>query len=191
MHKVIYHILTINFISSIFNAGAFMTVFPYIIKRVYDGDAALLAIMMAVFYAGATVSNILMYRLMPFLRPGRLFLIMQLSRIVVLALLWIEPGWWLLVLATIGWGVNMGFTTTLARTIVQESAAPEFRGRILSVFTLGMMGSAPIGAITLGIVIELFGTLNALVPAMFVSAALFLYGAAMTPVWQYQSPKAS
>ena len=107
----------------------------------------------------------------------------------MLALLWIEPGWWLLVLATIGWGVNMGFTTTLARTIVQESAAPEFRGRILSVFTLGMMGSAPIGAITLGIVIEVFGTLNALIPAMFVSAALFLYGAVMTPVWQYQSPK--
>lgn len=189
LHKVIFHILTINFVSSIFNAGAFMTVFPYIIKRIYDGDAALLAIMMAVFYAGATVSNIVMYRFMPFLRPGRLFLIMQLSRIIVLALLWIEPGWWLLVLATIGWGVNMGFTTTLARTIVQESAAPEFRGRILSVFTLGMMGSAPIGAITLGIVIEVFGTLNALIPAMFVSAALFLYGAVMTPVWQYQSPK--
>jgi predicted MFS family arabinose efflux permease len=187
-NRVIFQILTINFASSIFNAGAFMTVFPFIIKRVYDGDAALLAIMMTVFYAGATVSNLLMFKLMPFKQPGRLFLIMQLSRILILLLLWIEPSWWLLVAATIAWGVNMGFTTTLARTIVQESAAAEFRGRILSVFTLGMMGSAPIGAILLGIIIEAFGTLNALLPAMALSLCLFLYGVLATSVWGYRSP---
>jgi hypothetical protein len=190
-NRVIFQILTINFASSIFNAGAFMTVFPFIIKRVYDGDAALLAIMMTVFYAGATVSNLLMFKLMPFQQPGRLFLVMQLSRILILLLLWIEPSWWLLVVATIAWGVNMGFTTTLARTIVQESAAAEFRGRILSVFTLGMMGSAPIGAILLGIIIEAFGTLNALLPAMALSFALFLYGVLGTSVWSYRSPSSA
>jgi predicted MFS family arabinose efflux permease len=187
-NRAIFQVLTINFASSIFNAGAFMTVFPFIIKRVYDGDAALLAIMMTVFYAGATLSNLLMYKLMPFQQPGRLFLLMQLSRILILLLLWIEPSWWLLVLATVAWGVNMGFTTTLARTIVQESAAAEFRGRILSVFTLGMMGSAPIGAILLGIIIEAFGTLNALLPAMALSLTLFLYGVLGTSVWSYRSP---
>ncbi|HEY5645034.1 MAG TPA: hypothetical protein VIS76_03755, partial [Pseudomonadales bacterium] len=124
-------------------------------------------------------------------QPGRLFLLMQLSRIVILFLLWIEPSWWLLVVATVAWGVNMGFTTTLARTIVQESAEPAFRGRILSVFTLGMMGSAPIGAIVLGFVIEAFGTLNALVPAMGISLALFVYGGLGTSVWSYRSPGAS
>jgi predicted MFS family arabinose efflux permease len=190
-NRVIFQILTINFASSIFNAGAFMTVFPFIIKRVYDGDAALLAIMMTVFYAGATVSNLLMYKLMPFHQPGRLFLLMQLSRIIILFLLWIEPSWWLLVVATIAWGVNMGFTTTLARTIVQESAEARFRGRILSVFTLGMMGSAPIGAILLGLIIEAFGTLNALIPAMCLSLALFLYGVFATGVWGYHSPGAA
>jgi predicted MFS family arabinose efflux permease len=185
-HKVIYHVLSINFISSIFNAGAFVTVFPFIIKRIYDGDALLLGTMMAIFFAGATVSNLLMYKIMPLVRPGRLFLLMQLTRMVILYFFWIEPGWWLLVAATIGWGLNMGFTTTLARTIVQESAAPEFRGRIMSVFTLGMMGSAPIGAIVLGNIIEIFGTLNALLPAMLVCG----FGIVFTGVWQYVSPVA-
>lgn len=190
-NRVVFQILTINFVSSIFNAGAFMTVFPFIMKRQYDGDAALLGLMMAVFYAGAAAANLFMYKLMPFAQPGRLFLLMQLSRIVILFLLWIEPSWWLLVVATVAWGVNMGFTTTLARTIVQESAEPAFRGRILSVFTLGMMGSAPIGAIVLGFVIEAFGTLNALVPAMGISLALFVYGGLGTSVWSYRSPGAS
>jgi predicted MFS family arabinose efflux permease len=187
-NRVVFHILLINFISSIFNAGAFMTVFPFIIKRVYDGDAVLLAIMMTVFYAGATFSNLVMYRLMPFSQPGRLFLVMQLSRIAILVLLWIEPSWWLLVIATVAWGVNMGFTQTLARSIVQESAEAAYRGRILSVFALGMLGSAPIGAVVLGWMIEAVGTLNALIPAMAVSLALFAFGSLFSSVWQYRSP---
>jgi predicted MFS family arabinose efflux permease len=187
-HKTILHVLVINFVSTIFNAGAFMTVFPFIVKRVYDGDALVLAFLMGVFYLGATAANFLMFRQMPFARPGRLFLLMQLTRIVVLFLLWIEPSWPLLVVATAAWGVNMGYTTTLARTIVQESAEADYRGRILSVFTLGMMGSAPLGAILLGWIIEAWGTLQALVPAMVVSALLCAAGILFTGLWRYESP---
>lgn len=187
-HKVIRHTLIVNFISSIFNAGAFMTVFPFIINRVYEGDALTLAIMMIVFYGGATVSNIIMYKIMPILRPGKFFLIMQLSRVLILGILWFEPPFWLMTMAVIGWGLNMGCTTSLSRTIVQESAAPEFRARILSVYSLGLLGSAPIGAIVLGTIIEAFGTLNALVPALFVSTGLFLYGILFTGIYRYESP---
>ncbi len=187
-HKPIFHVVSINFVSSIFNGGAFITVFPFIIKRVYDGDATLLATMMAVFFAGAVASNIAMYRLMPLQKLGRLFLLVQLSRILILALLWVRPSWWLLLLATVAWGVNMGFSSTLARTIVQESASPEYRGRIMSVLTLSMLGSPPIGALVLGWVIEDFGTLNALIPAMAVSLLLFLYGRFATSIWDYRSP---
>ena len=84
----------------------------------------------------------------------------------------------------------MGLTTTLARAIVQESAAPEFRARILSVYSIGLLGSAPIGALILGMIVEAFGTLNALIPAMFVSVALFLYGVLATGIWSYRSPQA-
>ncbi|MDK1025525.1 MAG: MFS transporter [Gammaproteobacteria bacterium] len=186
--RVIFDVLVVNFISSIFNAGAFMTVFPFIIKRIYDGDAMLLAIMMIVFYGGAMLSNLMMLRFMPFVQPGRLFLWLQLSRIIIVFLLWIEPGWWLLVLTIIAWGINMGVTSTIARTIVQESAEAAFRGRILSVFNLGLLGSAPIGALLLGWIIESFGTLNALIPSMIVSLVLFIYGVYFTGVWDYRSP---
>ena len=189
-HPVIFNVLLITFASSIFNAGAFITVFPFIVARVYDGTAWLLALLMAVFFAGATFSNVLLLRYQPLLRPGRLFLIMQLSRILVIFLMWIEPPFWLLVMATIGWGLNMGITTNLARSIVQESAPKPYLGRILSVFSIGMVGSAPLGAIVLGWLIEATGTLNALIPAMLLSALLFLYGSLFSPVWAYRSPEA-
>ena len=81
----------------------------------------------------------------------------------------------------------MGVTTNLARTVVQESAAAEYRGRIMSAFSVGMLGSAPIGAILLGWLTENYGTSNALVPAMFVSFILFFYGLLSTSIWHYQS----
>jgi|GEM_PF-103574 len=188
--RVILNVLVINFVSSVFNAGSFVTVFPFIVKRIYDGDALDLAVLMAVFFAGAAVSNAVLLRFMPLRRPGRLYLVMQLSRIIVLLMLYVRGDWWLLVLASIAWGLNMGVTSNLARTIVQESAEPEYRGRILSVFSVGMVGTMPIGAIILGWMIEQFGTLNALWPAMIVSAILFAYGILFTKVWDYASPQA-
>lgn len=105
-NKNIFELLIVNFVSSIFNAGAFITVVPFIMKRAYDGDALQLAIIMIVFYFGATLSGLVMLRFMPILRPGRIFLIMQLSRVVILGFLWIKPDWWLLILVMIAWGLN-------------------------------------------------------------------------------------
>ncbi len=180
--------LLINFVSSIFNAGAFMTVFPFIVKQIYDGNAFLLSCLMIIFYAGATASNFLMIRIMPLKRPGRIFLIMQVSRMLILGIMWFQPSFWIFALACIAWGLNMGVTMTLARTIVQESAPEEYRARIMSVYSLGLLGSAPIGALMLGRIVESFGTLNALIPAIFISIALFLYGVLFTGVYRYRSP---
>ena len=187
-NKVILQTLVINFTSTIFNAGSFMTVFPFIVKRVYSGDAQMLALLMAVFFLGAACSNAILLRFQPLLRPGRVFLVMQLSRIVVLGMLFIGGDWWLMVLATVLWGLNMGVTSNLARTIVQESSEPQYRGRIMSVFAIGLMGSAPVGAVVLGWLIEQVGTLNALIPAMVLSGILFTYGYFRSQVWDYTSP---
>ncbi len=187
-NKVIAPTLSINFISSIFNAGSFMTVFPFIVRRIYEGDAFLLSMMMVIFYCGATASSLVMMRFMPLERPGRIFLFMQLSRMFILGIMWLQPAIWVFAIAAILWGANLGVTLTLARTIVQESAIEEFRGSVMSVFTLGLLGSAPIGAIVLGSMIEAFGTLNALLPAMLLSLGLFLYGVFFSRVYHYKSP---
>ncbi len=185
--KVIMSVLLINFVSTIFNAGSFMTVFPFIVKRVYEGDAFLLSVLMAVFFTGAVLANSMLLKFTPLQRPGRLYLGLQLSRVIVLVMLFVEGDLWLLFLGTFLWGMNMGVTSNLARMIVQESARAEYRGRILAVFSVSMVGSAPLGAILLGLIIEFIGTLEALLPAMLVSVLLAGYGALFTPIWNYRS----
>ena len=187
-NKNIFHTLIITFTSGVFNAGAFMTALPFIVKRVYDGDALGLATIMIVFYAGATISNIIQFRVMPLEKPGLWFLIMQFTRIFIIYLVWIQPEWWVLMAVLFLWGLNMGVTTNLSRAIMQEASEPEYLARVLSVYTLGMMGSMPVGALVIGFIIEGFGTMNAMLPAMFISAVVCIYGFAFTGLSKYTSP---
>ena len=100
---------------------------------------------------------------MPLKKPGLWFLILQLSRILVLFLVWIQPGWTFLLAILFAWGLNMGVTTNLSRTIVQEASETQFLARILSVYNIGLMGSIPIGAVIIGYVIEQYGTMSAMI----------------------------
>jgi MFS family permease len=187
-NKMIRNVVTITFISGVFNAGAFMTALPFIVKRVYEGNALSLATIMIVFYAGATISNVIQFKIMPLARPGFWFLVMQLSRVFLLALVWLEPNWWLLMGVMFVWGLNMGVTTNLSRAIIQEAAEPAYLGRVLSVYSLGMTGSMPIGALVVGFVIDAYGTMNAMIPAMIASLLLCIYGFLFTDVGRYRSP---
>ena len=188
-NKTIFNTLLITFISGIFNAGAFLTAIPFIVKRVYDGSALGFATVMVIFYSGAAISNLIQYKLMPLVKPGLWFLVLQLSRILVLFLVWIEPDWTFLLAVLFAWGLNMGVTTNLSRTIVQEASETLFLARILSVYNIGLMGSIPVGAIIIGYVIEHYGTMSAMVPGMFLSALVFLYGILFTNLSSYRSPK--
>lgn len=185
--RPVFDAMTVNFASSIFNAGGFLTAFPFIVREVYDGDAALLSWLMIVFFAGAVVSNLIMLRFMPFRKPGRWFVLFQLSRVLVLFLLWIDPAWWLVVAAVIAWGLNMGVTTTLARAIVQEAAEPLSRGRVMAVFGIGLLGAPLIGAVILGWIVDQYGALAGLVPGMAASVLLYIYSMAATGLWRYRS----
>ena len=187
-NRIIFNTLLITFTSGIFNAGAFLTAIPFVVKRVYEGNALGFATVMVTFYLGAAVSNLVQYKLMPLEKPGFWFLILQLSRILVLFLVWIQPGWTFLLAILFAWGLNMGVTTNLSRTIVQEASETQFLARILSVYNIGLMGSIPIGAVIIGYVIEQYGTMSAMIPGMILSALVFLYGIFFTNLSSYRSP---
>ena len=74
-HPLIRSIITLNFLSSLFNAGAYIIAIPFIVKDVYGGDAAMFAAIIMVFTAGSIGSNVILLRFMPLLRPGRSVLV--------------------------------------------------------------------------------------------------------------------
>ena len=81
------------------------------------------------------------------------------------------------------WGVGAGVAMSMGRTIVQESAPASHRARIMSVYSLGMMGGMPMGALLMGYVIATFGPLHAaLVPVVGVSVVV-AWVAAKSDLW--------
>ncbi|MCZ6642987.1 MAG: MFS transporter [Gammaproteobacteria bacterium] len=186
-HRLIRNIVGLNFLSSLFNAGAYIVAVPYIVKEVYSGDAALFATVMIVFTAGGMGSNVILLMFMPLRHPGRLFLLLQLTRMLILFLLWTEPSLPLFYVMIFAWGLNMGSTTTMVRATVQELAPMTFRAQILSVLLLSFMVSSPISSILLGVLISMTSPLTALIPGIVISMVIFTVGCLKSGLWQYTS----
>ena len=184
---LVRNVIGLNFLSSLFNAGAYIIVIPYIVKEIYLGDAETFAFVLIIFTIGAIGSNVALLPFMPLRRPGRLFLILQLTRVAILYVIWLAPTLMLFYAALIVWGINQGMTTTLSRAIVQELAPPEEGARILSVLILSFMVSAPVSATLLGVLVERFDPMAGLLPGMAISLVIFGIGVIKSGLWPYQS----
>jgi len=183
---LVRNVIGLNFLSSLFNAGAYIVAIPYIVKEVYLGDAAFFATVMIVFTIGSIGSNLMLLLFMPLARPGRLFLIMQLTRAVILLVLWLAPAIWVFYAAIFAWGSNMGVTTTMVRTTVQELAPAPVRAQILSVLLLSFLVSSPVSSVLLGVLIAETTPLSALLPGIVMSAVIFVVGIRASGLWQYR-----
>ena len=194
--KIVWHtplirnIIGLNFISSLFNAGAYIIGLPYIVREVYHGDAAFYATVMIVFSLGSIGSNVALLYFMPLQHPGRLYLILQLTRIAILGLLWLQPSLWLFYVLMVAWGLNMGVTTTIVRSTVQELADPTHRSQILSVLLFSFIVSSPISSILLGLLISQSSPMTALLPGIVISLLIFVIGVSKSGLWAYRSPSA-
>ena len=186
--RILRNVIGINFASALFNAGGYIVVMPLVVREVYQADAAFLASMMIAFTVGSSGSNALLFLFMPLKRPGRLFLVMQLTRAVILAALWCEPPAWLFFALVCGWGVNMGVTSTLARTTVQELAPAAHRAKILALLLAAFLIASPISALVLGFVVDATDAPSGLLPGVLVSLALFAFGILSSGMWHFESP---
>lgn len=184
---LIRNIIGLNFISSLFNAGAYIIGLPYIVREVYHGDAAFYAMVMIVFSLGSIGSNVALLYFMPLQYPGRLYLLLQLTRIGILGLLWFRPSLWLFYLLMAAWGLNMGVTSTLVRTTVQELADAKHRSQILSVLLFSFIVSSPISSILLGLLIAQSTPMTALLPGIVISLLIFVVGVTRSGLWGYRS----
>lgn len=71
-------------------------------------------------------------------------------------------------------GAAVVYYTTTSQSLVQQNTPPELIGRVMSFFTLGVMGTTPIGGLISGLVIDAFDPRAALGLG---AASLFIAGA--------------
>lgn len=193
---LVRRLIGMNFVSAIFNAGGYMVVMPYILMENYAGgvlpvdDDALFTAMFIAFTIGSTGSMIVLFWLMPLRLPGRVFLALQLFRVFVILGIWIQPSPWLFMTFVMLWGINMGVTSTLVRSTIQELAPPSHRAKVLGFYLFSFTLSGILASLILGYIVEWIGAINALLPGVAISIGLFLYGYRWSGYWDYRSNSA-
>ena len=159
--------IILTFAVGIFFAGAYLVILPLMVRDLYAGSAGGIALVFAVNMLGTCTTIFFLIRRGGVQRPGRALLITGLVSCGVLALLHLELSEWLFYLVVYGWGMGGGISMTMSRAIVQEAAPESHRARLMSVYSLGMMGGMPIGSLLLGWCVGQFGARNAvLVPVL-------------------------
>jgi MFS family permease len=168
----------------VFVIGAFLVILPIINHDVYGYNSGGLRNIFVTFWAGAFCSSVAVSRFRKVSRPGRLLLIAQfIGSAGILILVNGAPYWAFLSLVFI-WGLAAGVSIMMSRGIVQEAAPPHLLARVLSIYQLGFMGGAPIGAALMGVIADQAGpNLVILVPSIGM-LAMIGWMAIFTPIWR-------
>ena len=163
--------------------GSFFVLLPLIVESYFTGVAGSdrtqiasgLALFSLCFWTGSLVSTLALMRLAPRRHVGRLYLGALASGGLILMACAIPVPFAAFCALNFAWGLGGGVAMTLGRGMVQQYAPPESRGRVLSVFTRGMMGGGPIGAAVYGYLAGAIGPRTAvLVPGALMLALVGL-----------------
>jgi len=160
---IVAPVLIANLAVGVLYVGAFFVILPLIVRDIYGGGSAELSLLSLGFWGGTIGSTLVQIRLGALRRPGRaIVLALLLGAGVLAAMAWPGPFPALVALCVV-WGLGAGVVMTQARTLVQAAAPETHRARILSLFQLGLMGGAPVGALLIGCVAGFTGPRAAVV----------------------------
>ncbi len=146
--------------------GAFAVLLPLIVQSYFPADlsghartqiAQALGIFNLVFWVGSMISATALARAGHLRRKGVLYLGALATGGLVLVICSIPMPFWLLCVANFVWGLGGGVAMTLGRSLVQQHAPPDKLARVLAIFTLGLMGGAPAGAVLYGVLAHAIG----------------------------------
>ncbi len=165
-----------TFAVGVFFAGTYMVVLPLMVRDLYQGSAGGIALVFAANMLGTCTTIVILMRRGGLERPGRALLLGSCVSVCILSLLALELPLWGFYVVVYLWGLCGGISMTMSRSIVQEASPESHRARVMSVYSLGIMGGMPIGSLLLGWCVGLLGArLAVLVPVLgMLSVALLL-----------------
>lgn len=169
--------IVINISIGLFFMSTFMVYVPILIRDHYGSQSSTMALASIVFMSGTILATVILLRLKGIQRPARaLMLALFLGGGAILSLSY-QPPLPLLLLSLFIWGMGASISMSMGRSIIQEYSPPTHRARVLSLFQLGFMGGAPVGAVVMGQLIPMLGlgTTALLPPIAMLTVLLCIY----------------
>ena len=175
----------------VFVIGSFLVVLPIINRDVYNLGADGIRDMFVTFWFGAFVSSVALSAFKYIKRQGRLLLIAQFIGSMAILIMLAKPPHWVFLCIVFLWGIAAGISIAISRSILQDAAPKEQLARALSIYQLGFMAGAPLGAALMGFLTDLFPgepQRVAYIPAIGMGV-LIIWMARGTPVWNLKAKR--
>jgi MFS family permease len=140
--------------------GPFMVVFPLLVRDYYGGDVGQLGMLSMSFPIGTILGSLAIRRACEIRRKGVAQLLSLLWGALCLGSIGLGLPFWGALIAVCCFGMGAAVMMNTGRTVFQERATPANRARVLSTFSLGMMGaSGLLGAPLSGFLVAQIGPL--------------------------------
>lgn len=145
--------------------GSYTVSIPLMIRDVYMGSSADLALVTTINSTGLVFTIFMLLVSKRVRRPGRALLMAHGVGAVFLGAAGAAASFVLFAALLFCWGTCGGVAMSMARTVMLEHAPEEARGRVMGFYSFSFMGSGPIGAMLWGIVSAAMGPKIALIIA--------------------------
>jgi MFS family permease len=143
--------------NGIFFVGPFFVVLPLMVRDVYDQGVGVLSLLMMMFPAGMIIGSAFLLLRGGIRRKGLGLVTALFAGAVCLTGLAAAPPLPVFLGLVLAWGLCGSVFLNSSRTLFQAAAPPSHRARVLSVYSLGIMGMAPIGNFVSGLVADRIG----------------------------------
>lgn len=150
----------------VFYVGCFSVVNPLVVRDIYGGAAAEIALSFICFMVGTIFTTVLLVVIGGIHRQGLGLMVALVAGGFFLAFAAVGLPFPLYLFCIGCWGVCGGLAMSLGRSIVQESAPMNFRARAMSIYLLGTMGGMPIGSLLMGYLATMIGPLMSFLVAV-------------------------
>ncbi len=181
--KRMFPVICLMFSSGLLIMGVFSVLLQMLVRDVYNGTIEEYSVVMMCFTIGITVTTLTISRIKNIIYQGRAMMLSFLGGTLVLSMIHFEPPLWGVYTLILLWGACAGVSMSMSRSIVQEAASATHRARVMSVYQLGFLGGAPLGALGMGYVTKWLGPLDAALVAVI--GMLIVWGLllAFTTLW--------
>ena len=175
----------------IFFMGSYIVTIPLHIREIYDGTSVDLAIANGLNSLGLVLVIFTLLKRGDIKRQGRALLIAHGLGAVFLGCASAVSQFSVFGLFLFCWGACGGIAMSMSRTVMQELAPEDQRGRVMGFFSFSFMGAGPIGALGLGFLVEQLGSSATIAIAGIGMFAIAVFMGIWTPLWRLSTSSVS
>jgi MFS family permease len=168
----IWQVLVLGAVPGLFFIGVATATFPIFARDTFHRGAGGIAMLNASMGAGTLIGSVLLARWGPRHNRGQWLIRSLPVGGTIMALAGLAPVLPLAMVALLAWGLTAAVFINFASTLLQSYATPAYIGRVMSIYSLCVMGTVPLGNLHAGIGVQFADARVVLVYSGAIAAAL-------------------